>query len=134
MDDDELITQALAHAARAHRGQRDKRGRPYIEHITEVSAAVDHEGTHAIAVALLHDVLEDTNDTDLSAYPKPVQEAVHAITRQEVETYDAYIERVAQNPLARTVKLADLRLNHATAPEERLKKRYARAIRRLERK
>jgi|SRR5690606_9138301 len=133
MDNDELITQALAHAARAHRGQRDKRGRPYIRHVTEVSAAVDHEGTHAIAVALLHDVLEDTNDTDLSAYPKQVQEAIHAITRQEVETYDAYIERVAQNPLARTVKLADLRLNHATAPNDNLKERYARAIRRLER-
>ena len=69
MDNDELITQALAHAARAHRGQRDKRGRPYIRHVTEVSAAVDHEGTHAIVVALLHDVREDTTHTDLNAYP-----------------------------------------------------------------
>src|SRR5690606_4825505 len=102
------------------------RGRPYIEHVTEVSAAVDHEGTHAIVVALLHDVLEDTNDTDLSAYPKQVQEAIHTITRQAGEAYDAYIERVAKDPLARLVKLADLRLNHATAPNDSLKERYAR--------
>ena len=102
-------------------------GRPF----TGVSAAVDQERTHAI-VALLHDILEDNNDTDLSAYPKQVQEAVHTITRQAGETYDASIERVAQNPLARTVKLADLRLNHATAPEERLRERYARALTRLE--
>lgn len=134
MDDNELITLALAHAARAHQGQTDKRGRPYIQHVTEVSSAVDHEGTHAIIVALLHDVLEDGKEhhKDLSAYPQQVQDAVHAITRKAGETYQAYIERVAQNPLARTVKLADLRLNHATAPQESLKKRYAQAIRRLE--
>jgi len=132
MDDDELITKALVHASRAHRGQRDKRGRPYIKHVTEVSAAVDHEGTYPIVVALLHDVLEDTEDTDLSAYPTQIQEAIHAITRKVGETYADYIERVAKNPLARLVKLADLRLNHATAPNKSLKERYARAIKRLE--
>lgn len=136
MDDNELITHALAHAARAHQGQTDKRGRPYIQHVTEVSEAVDHEGTHAIIVALLHDVLEDGKDEhkDLSAYPQQVQDAVQTITRREEETYEAYIERVATNPLARTVKLADLHLNHATAPEERLRERYARAIARLQQK
>lgn len=66
-------------------------------------------------------------------YPQQVQEAVRTITRQAGEAYDTYVERVAKNPLARTVKLADLRLNHATAPEQRLKQRYARAIERLER-
>lgn len=132
MNDDELITTARAHAARAHRGQTDKRGRAYLEHLTEVAAAVEHAGTTAAVVALLHDLLEDTTDTDLSAYPPQVREAVRVLTRREGEAYDAYIERVAKNPLSRLVKLADLRLNHATAPEPRLEARYARAIARLE--
>lgn len=59
-------------------------------------------------------------------YPQQVQEAVRTITRQAGEAYDTYVERVAKNPLARTVKLADLRLNHATAPNDSLKERYAR--------
>jgi len=133
MDTIRLINRALAHAARAHKDQVDKRGRPYLQHVTEVANAVTHEGDHAIIVALLHDVLEDTTHTDLSIYPQEVQDAIRTITRQEGEAYEAYIERVAQNPLARLVKLADLRLNHATAPEQRLKDRYARAIARLER-
>jgi len=134
IDDGELITTALSHAARAHAGQTDKRGRPYIEHVTEVADAVHGQGAHTVATAFLHDVLEDTTHTDLSPYPPEVQEAVHAITRKAGETYDDYIERVATNPIARTVKLADLRLNHATAPEERLRTRYARAIAQLEQK
>lgn len=132
MDDGELITTALAHATRAHAGQTDKRGRPYIQHVTEVAHAVEPHGPTAVATALLHDVLEDTQDTDLTPYPPEVREAVEVITRREGETYANYIERVAKHPLARVVKLADLHLNHATAPEERLRERYARAITRLE--
>jgi (p)ppGpp synthase/HD superfamily hydrolase len=132
MPQDELITRALAHATRAHAGQVDKRGRAYLQHVTEVAHAVSLHGAHAIATALLHDVLEDTQDTDLSPYPNEVREAVEVITRQEGETYATYIERIARTPLARVVKLADLHLNHATAPEERLRERYARAITRLE--
>lgn len=132
MDDNDLITQALAHATRAHAGQTDKRGRPYMRHVLEVAAAVHQNGPTAMAVALLHDVLEDTTHTDLTPYPPEVREAVEVITRQDTETYATYIERVAKHPLARAVKLADLKLNHATAPEERLRERYAHAITRLE--
>lgn len=132
MDDNDLITRALAHATRAHAGQADKRGRPYLQHVTEVADAVRPHGAKAVAVALLHDVLEDTTHTDLTPYPPEVRDAVEVITRQEEETYADYIERVAKHPLARAVKLADLHLNHATAPEERLRERYARAITRLE--
>lgn len=132
MTDKELTAKAQAHAELAHAGQTDKRGRPYMVHVLEVAAAVHHHGPSAIATALLHDVLEDTTHTGLTPYPPEVREAVEVITRRAEETYADYIERVAKHPLARKVKLADLRLNHATAPEERLRKRYARAITRLE--
>lgn len=132
MTDQELIAKAQAHAELAHASQTDKRGRPYMRHVLEVAAAVHHHGPHAIAVALLHDVLEDTTHTDLTDYPPEVREAVEVITRQDTETYAQYIDRVAKHPLARAVKLADLRLNHATAPEKRLRERYAHAITRLE--
>lgn len=63
-------------------------------------------------VAVLHDVLEDTSCTE--TYLEGVLEsdelldAVKAITRNPNEKYFAYINRVKENSLARTVKIADL--------------------------
>ena len=66
-------------------------------------------------VAVLHDVLEDSSVTlaELRAggYPDEICEAVDCLTRRPGEAYDAMIARVARNPLARKVKLADLEDN-----------------------
>jgi len=91
------------------------------------------DGLHGDAhlVALLHDVVEDTEATlaDLEVEPH-VLAAVAAITRDPAETYFAYIERVRLVPLARLVKLADLEdhLGQVATLRPSLKKRYLKAL------
>jgi len=72
-------------------------------------------------------------------FPAVVLEAVEALTRREGEDYEAFIRRVAPNPIAREVKLADLRdnsdLSRIADPTERDRERvrkYQRAIKFLE--
>jgi (p)ppGpp synthase/HD superfamily hydrolase len=101
---------ALAIATRAHAGQRDKAGEPYIEHPKRVAARLERDEERS--TALLHDVLEDTPMTaaDLLAagIPAQVVRAVETLTKQKGETYEAYMQRVKRDPLARSVRLADL--------------------------
>lgn len=101
---------ALEIALRAHRGQKDKVGEPYIRHVVRVAERVD--GDDARVVALLHDVLEDTDHTsdDLRAagVGEPLLGALELLTRRDDEEYDAYVAEIAANPLARAVKLADI--------------------------
>lgn len=100
-------------AADAHAGQADRGGMPYIGHPARVASMV--EGDALKAVAWLHDVVEDTAltvDDLLSRGVSPeVAGAVAAMTRTRGEPYGDYIERVRRNPLARQVKIADLRHN-----------------------
>ena len=104
------LEDAIALAAHAHRGQVDKGGQPYILHVLRVMLRQEDETARLAAV--LHDVLEDTQVTlaDLrsAGYSEPVCAAVDCLTRRSGETYEEMIERVATNPLARQVKLADL--------------------------
>lgn len=93
----------------------------------------------AVAVALLHDVVEDTDYTidDIIAmgFPKSVTDALALMTHDKSVSYMDYVAKVKTNPIARAVKLADLRHNSDisrldTVDEktiERLKK-YAAAI------
>jgi HD domain len=105
------VAEADALAGRAHAGQVDCAGRPYIDHPRAVAALVAEHGDDARIVALLHDVVEDTDTTldDLRArgYSGRVVAAVEALTRRPGEAYDTYLRRAAADPLARLVKLAD---------------------------
>jgi (p)ppGpp synthase/HD superfamily hydrolase len=120
MDGSEILERAIEIAVRAHAGQlypaRDGERGPYVLHLFRVMLAV--EGWDARTAAVLHDVLEDTPTTaaDLleDGIPSHVVEAVEALTHREADTYEAYIEALAPNPLARQVKLADLADNLAT--------------------
>jgi (p)ppGpp synthase/HD superfamily hydrolase len=107
------LADAIALAARVHRDQRDKAGQAYILHPLRVMMRQPDE-THQI-VAVLHDVLEDSEVTaeDLrrSGYSEDVITAVESLTRGANETYDEFIERAAENSIARRVKLADLEDN-----------------------
>lgn len=107
-----LYERALAFAVKAHEGQVDKAGVPYVEHPVTVASYV--EGEIAKAVALLHDVLEDTDATEDELREKfgdEVTDAVVVLTHAEGEPYLDYVRRVKRHPLARIVKLADLRHN-----------------------
>ena len=79
--------------------------------------------------AWLHDVLEDTSETPitLTAYgvPKIVVDAVVALTKVEGEAYPNYLSRVAGNPIARRVKIADMLSNLADSPTDHQIRKYA---------
>lgn len=112
-----------------HEGQYDKAGEPYAVHPIAVAASV--EGDEVKMAAYLHDVVEDTDTTlnDLSelGFPNAVVAAVDALTRRDYETYEVYLERLAGNPIAVKVKLADLAHNlspERTGATEEMRARY----------
>lgn len=95
------------------KGQKSLRGRPYILH--SLRAAEQMITDKEMAVAALHDVVEDTDTTldDLVEYgfSGEVIDAVDLLTHRKSESYEDYIERVRGNEPARKVKLADLEDN-----------------------
>lgn len=111
----DILLTALRIARTAHAGQVDKGGAPYLGHVMRVAADVAAHGEDVQAVALLHDVIEDTAVTlaDLAGQglPTVVIEAIDALTKRKGEEYGDYLDRVAANPWARLVKLADLKDN-----------------------
>jgi len=107
------IEKALQIAARAHEGQKDKEGLPYILHPLRVMNIV--QGEEAQVVALLHDVIEDTSVTadDLrqAGFSDRIVLAVLCVTHRKDEPYADYVVRCKGNDIARRVKLADLEDN-----------------------
>ena len=113
MNWNELYDHALQIAIHAHRGQKDKSGREYIMHPIRVAERC--KDPRAKVVALLHDTIEDTEVTpDMlqeEGFPQEIISAVLSVTRQENETYDAFVRRASENPIGREVKIADLEDN-----------------------
>ena len=107
------IEKALQIAARAHEGQTDKNGQPYILHPLRVMNAVEDEA--AKIVAALHDVIEDSSVTveDLrqEGFEVGVLAALECLTHRKGESYSDYVARCKCNVIARQVKLADLEDN-----------------------
>ena len=132
---------ALRLACEAHRNQLDKSGLPYILHPFHVAEQMSSED--AVCVALLHDVMEDS---DVSAeqiraigMTDEVMEALELLTHDPREPYMDYVARIAGNDLARCVKIADLRhnsdlgrLDTITELDRRRARKYARALALLE--
>lgn len=108
-----MINKAYMVAANAHTGQVDKAGADYINHPLAVAAMVNSETERV--VALLHDVVEDSNVTlrDLkeNGFSDEVIEAVDCLTKRKNEPLKNYLLRVKNNALAVTVKIADLNHN-----------------------
>ena len=97
----------------AHKDQTDKSGLPYVFHPFHLAEQMPDE--KSTVVALLHDVVEDTPYTleDLRAmgFPDDVLEAIALMTHAKGVPYLDYVAALRDNPLARRVKLADLRHN-----------------------
>jgi (p)ppGpp synthase/HD superfamily hydrolase len=108
-----LLEKAILIAAQAHQGQMDKAGAPYILHPLKVMLKLNSETEMIIGV--LHDVVEDSpwtlENLRQEGFPEEILEALDYLTRREREDYQDFIMRVAGNPLARKVKLADLEDN-----------------------
>ena len=108
-----LTKKAMILCFEAHKHQRDKSGLPYVFHPIHLAEQMDDE--YSTVTALLHDVVEDTDYTpeDLRrmGYPEPVLEALHLLTHDDAVPYMDYVVAIKSNPIARKVKLADLRHN-----------------------
>lgn len=109
----ELTKKALRIAYDAHKDQVDRTGLPYIFHPYHLAEQMDTEDE--VIVALLHDVVEDTDMTldDLRAagFSERVVNAVNLLTHDDSDAYMDYVQKIKSDPLAVKVKLADLRHN-----------------------
>lgn len=107
------IEDAIELAVRCHRGQTDKYDQPYILHVLGVAGRC--RSIEEKIVAFLHDTVEDKHVTfdDLrkTGFSERVISAVERLTRRKGEQYTAFVDRIAPDPLARAVKLADLEDN-----------------------
>ena len=108
-----LVKLAIQLAFDAHRGQYDKGGLPYVTHPLHVAESMDTEDE--CVVALLHDVLEDTEITvdDLRQWGITDRqiEALILLCRDESVPYLEYVQKLRTDPIAVKVKIADLRHN-----------------------
>ncbi len=132
-----LTKKAMEICYRAHEGQLDKGGMPYVFHPLHVAEQMEDE--YSTCVALLHDTVEDggieLSELSEADFPEEIVKTVDALTRREDEPYMEYIERLKGNSLAVKVKLADLnhnsdmsRLNIITRWDMERKAKYEKAI------
>ena len=109
----QLTNKAMQIAYRAHHGQTDRSGVPYVFHPFHLAEQMETEET--TVAALLHDVAEDTELTleDLRemGIPERVLEALALLTHDPAVPYLEYVARLKDNEIARAVKLADLKHN-----------------------
>lgn len=133
--------QAMNLCYQAHFGQLDKSGLPYIMHPLHVAEQMDDEAS--TITALLHDVLEDTaytvSDLHEADFASEIIEALLLLTHDPSIPYMDYIQKLSVNPLARKVKIADLkhnsditRLNTVTLHDRERLDKYKKALQFLE--
>ena len=109
----ELTKKAMKLCFKAHKDQVDKSGLPYVFHPFHLAEQMQDEAT--TVTALLHDVVEDSDYTlqDLidMGFPKEVTDAIALMTHDDAVPYLDYVRNLKDNPVARAVKLADLKHN-----------------------
>ena len=117
----ESIRKAANIAVKAHGSQMDKCGMPYIMHPIHLAEQMKTEDE--IVVALLHDVVEDTDvtlyDLVVAGFNEDVVEAIKLITRDKSIPYSEYIDTLKTNDLARRVKICDL-LHNSNAERSKM--------------
>ena len=127
----ELTKKALKLSFEAHKNQADKSGMPYVYHPFHLAEQMETEET--VIVALLHDVVEDTDYTldDIRAmgFSDSVVEALALMTHDKSVPYMDYVAKIKSNPIAKVVKLADLKHNSDLS---RLEKIDEKALKRVE--
>lgn len=132
-----LLETAITIATNAHINQLDKCGEPYIFHPFRVMITVNTLKERIVAV--LHDVLEDTDITIevlKNYFTNDIIEALIAITKNNGETYQEFIKRCCLNSLAMSVKRADISDNNSSIrlykldleTRKFLRNKYAKAI------
>lgn len=136
-----MIIKALGIAYRAHYGQKDKGGKPYILH--PINVALKTKTKDAFIAALLHDVMEDSDYTadDLlkAGIPDHIVDALRLLTHEKGTDYMVYVRGLKDNEIAREVKMADIKHNsdlsripHVTEKDLNRVKKYKAAMALLE--
>ena len=109
----EKTKKAMKLCFEAHKEQVDKTGLPYVFHPFHLAEQMETEET--TIVALLHDVVEDSeltlDDLRQIGFGDAVIAALALLTHDPAVEYMDYVRAVKDNPIARAVKLADLRHN-----------------------
>ena len=108
------LERAIQIAVEAHAGAKDRGGKAYILH--PISVMMRCETDEEKIVAILHDVVEDTDWTFEAlreeGFTETIIEALKTVTKHsEDEDYDEFIQRSLKNEIGRKVKIADLREN-----------------------
>ena len=108
-------------AVQAHSDANQTRwnGEPYIVHPMRVAQSFEDRGEGLketlMAVAYLHDVVEDTvltfKDLRCFGFPQDIIEAVDSVTKRDGESYLNFVLRAKKNYLGCSVKMADIRDN-----------------------
>ncbi len=139
-----MLSKAICLAAQLHADQRDKGGSPYILHPLRLMMRINTTDEELMAIAVLHDVVEDCNVTfDYLFYDagmsKRVVTGVQALTKQAGESYKQFIERLAGNRDALLVKREELkdnlaltRLKGVTEKDVARMQKYMKAYKRVE--
>ncbi len=115
MTKNQLLHKAIKIADKAHKGQTDKYNAPYIGHVMRVMN--DGKTIDEKIVGILHDVVEDCPKYDLDylrgqGFPEYILFAISCLSKLDPnETYDDFIKRIEQSPLAVAVKINDLKDN-----------------------
>jgi (p)ppGpp synthase/HD superfamily hydrolase len=108
-----LTKQALKLCFEAHKEQKDKSGMPYVFHPFHLAEQMTDEAT--TVVALLHDVVEDTDttfeDLEKQGFDEEIISALKLLTHNDDTPYMDYVAEIKSNKIATAVKLADLRHN-----------------------
>jgi len=108
-----LTKKAMKISFEAHKDQTDKNGIPYIYHPIHLAEQMPDEKT--ICVALLHDVVEDTDMTfeqlECEGFSEDIIEALKLMTHDKSVPYLDYVKNISTNKIASAVKLADLKHN-----------------------
>lgn len=107
------LDKAIAIACKAHKGQVDKAGQPYILHPLRLMLNFDNEDQRIIAV--LHDVVEDSdvslNNLKAEGFSEEILEAINCLSKKPGENYQDFILRISKNDLASAVKIEDINDN-----------------------
>ncbi len=110
----EMLGKAIVYATNKHAGQFDKGGLPYILHPFKVMHYLKTDDEEMQVIAILHDVIEDTDATweELREFvTERVILGIDALTKRPGESYEDYKKRVMSNWDSMMVKRADLRTN-----------------------
>ena len=110
-----MLGLAIAITAEAFKDMNDKGGKPYMLHCIEVMNGVKYLGENAMCIAVMHDLVEDTDWTiekiTALGFNSFITHGLHLITHWEGVSYEDYIKIVATDKIATAIKLADLRHN-----------------------